>query len=60
MATYLEMANSPLLYGLVMAGLGFVALLCDIFYGNFLGLYALIFMLGYFFVTSLQRPLISG
>ena len=34
MATYLEMANSPLLYGLVMAGLGFVALLCDIFYQN--------------------------
>ena len=32
MATYLEMANSPLLYGLVMAGLGFVALLCVVFY----------------------------
>lgn len=32
MATYLEMSQSPLLYGLVMAGLGFVALLCIVFY----------------------------
>ena len=32
MATYLEMSSSPLLYGLVMAGLGFVALLCVVFY----------------------------